>query len=162
MTLSQVRENPGAAQGTVVIWGGRIIKTVNRTNGADIYVLKLPLDRGGEPVARANSPGRFIAHGQGFWDPEIYRRDRLVTVAGTVTGVETQALQNTEYTYPTVAIKQLHLWPTRPRNYYYYNYPAWGYYYPGWYWAGPPPWGVGLNWYFYGGDWDGGGWHHRR
>jgi outer membrane lipoprotein len=163
VTLSQVLENPGAVQGTVVIWGGRIIQTVNHTNGADIYVLKLPLDSYGEPLARANSPGRFIARGRGFLDPEVYRRGRLITVAGTVAGVETQAVQHVQYTYPTVTVKQLHLWP--PQRRYYYYYPAWGYYYPyypDWYWTAPSPWGWGIGWYYGGGDWDEGGWHHRR
>ena len=154
MTLSQVRENPGAIRGTVVIWGGRIIKTANSTNGGAIYVLKLPLARNEKPLANAKSSGRFIARSHDFLDPEIYKQGRLITVAGTISGVETQAVQKTRYMYPTVAAKQLHVWPPERR---YYSYPAWGYYYPyypGWYWTGPPPLGWGFGWYYYGGDWD--------
>lgn len=165
LTLSQVRENPGAVRGTVVIWGGRIIKTVNDTNGADIYVLKLPLNRRERPRSDMLSSGRFIATSQNFLDPQIYRRGRLITVAGTITGVETHALQKTQYPYPVVAARQLHVWPRERVRYYYpgYNYPVWGYPYPGYsYWGYSPPWGVGFNWYYDGGDWDDGGWHYHR
>ncbi len=128
--LAQVTANPGAFTGTVVIWGGRVIRTVNNTNGGSIYVLNLPLRDGEQPVGRGVSTGRFIARSKGFIDPEVFRSGVLVTVAGRITGVETEPLQKLQYPYPVVDIEELHLWYGSP---YYYYYPYWGPYW-GWYW----------------------------
>lgn len=165
VTLSQALENPDTTQGKVVIWGGKIIKTVNNTNGSDIYVLKLPLARNEKPLAGANSAGRFIASSRGFLDPEIYKSGRFITVAGTIAEARTEPFQNIQYTYPVLDLKQSFVWPVEPTYYYYsyppsYYYPGW--YYPGYYWGAYPPWGVGFNWYFGGGDWDEGHWHHHH
>ena len=153
LTLSQVTESPGASQGTIVIWGGRIIKTVNDVNHSAVYVLKLPLDRDGKPGAPADTSGRFIASSRGFLDPEVYKRGRLVTVAGAIAGLKTEPVQKIKYTYPVVDIKQIHVWPVA-RRHYYYAAPGGGGYYPSWYWGYSPAWGVGGDWYFPGGDWD--------
>jgi outer membrane lipoprotein len=160
LTLSQVVANPGAHQGAVVIWGGRIIKTVNDVKSSAIYILQLPLDRSGKPIVEANTSGRFIASSKEFLDPEVYKNGQLATVAGTVIGLESQPIQKAKYTYPVVNIKQIHLWPAEPSRNYYYYYPAGGYYYPGWYWGWYPAWGWGGIWYYHGGYW-GGGYHYN-
>jgi outer membrane lipoprotein len=152
VTLQQALENSNANKGSVVIWGGKIIDTVNDTNGAAIYILAMPLNHSGKPNLHAYSEGRFIASNTVFLDPEVYKRGRLLTVAGEITGVETVPVQKVNNTYPVVAIKQLHLWP-EPQLHYYYPIPAWEYY-PGWYW-GYPAWG----WYYPGPDRDD---HHHR
>ena len=158
VTLAQVREDPGAYQGTIVIWGGRIINITNDVNSSAMYVLCLPLDNGGRPVREAGSPGRFIASSKDFLDPEIYQSGRLVTIAGSIAGLESQPIQNSRYNYPVLDVKQIHLWPNEPRSYYYdYDYgPDWGWYYPypawGWGWWYP---GWSIGWYYRGGwDWD--------
>jgi outer membrane lipoprotein len=170
LTLSQVVADPGACQGTIVIWGGRIIKTVNDVNSSAIYVLELPLGSDGRPLEYANTSGRFIASSKGFLDPEVYKPGRLITVAGAVAGLESEPVQKTKYNYPVLDIKQIHLWPVERRYYYYYPDEYWDGYYPGWYWWGwYPVWGWG--WYYHGGYWGGGyhyhggaqgggGWHH--
>jgi starvation-inducible outer membrane lipoprotein len=40
LSLSQVTANPKTTRGDLVIWGGRIIKTMGNTNGGEIYVLE--------------------------------------------------------------------------------------------------------------------------
>lgn len=161
VTLLQALASPGTYQGTMVIWGGKIIQTLNHTNGADLYILQLPLTRQERPVLGAASAGRFIAHSGGFLDPEVYRPGRLVTVAGPLAGLKTAPVQKTRYTYPVVDLRQVHVWPVNPRRYYYYYYspgyyPAWYWngWGPGWYWGGYWPGGVGWNWDWDGGDWD--------
>lgn len=166
LTLAQVKADPGACQGTIVIWGGRIIKTVNDANRTALYVLELPLGGDGRPLEYANTSGRFIASSKGFLDPEVYRPGRLVTVAGAVAGLESEPVQNAKYIYPVVTVKQIHLWPVE-RTYYndgYSDYPYgyWYGYYPGWYWWGwYPAWGWGgWGWYGHDRDWNG-GWHYQ-
>jgi outer membrane lipoprotein len=149
LTLAQVAANPGAYTGTTVIWGGRIINTVNDTNGSALYVLQLPLTHDEWPLRHAVSSGRFIARSPEFLDPQVFKSGRLVTVAGAVAGVEIKPLQGIRYAYPIITSKQLHLWQRTPPYYYYPGY--WGWYGPGWnmYW-GQPGWG----WYGPGWDWD--------
>ena len=161
LTLAQVNAHPHGYTDATVIWGGQIVTTVNSTNGGSIYVLKLPLNSDGRPSRYSISPGRFIAHRNGFIDPEIFRKGQLITVAGAITGVKTQPLQKSQYTYPVIGIEELHLWNRRPVTYYYS--PAWywgaygpglswGWYGPGWAWYGPGwAWGWGPGWDR---DWD--------
>lgn len=154
LTVAQVAASPAAHTGTVVIWGGKVIKTVNSTNSGSIYVLGLPLTRDERPKRFGVTTGRFIAWSKGFIDPEVFRKGQLITVAGEITGARTEPLQGVRYSYPLVAIKELHLWYVAVPYYPYYYPPGywtwygpawgWGWYGPGWAWG----WG-GPGW-----DWD--------
>jgi outer membrane lipoprotein len=158
LTVEQVAASPRAYTGAVVIWGGRVLQTVNTTNGGDMYVLAMPLTKHEQPVLNGVIRGRFIARGRGFIDPEVFKKGRLVTVAGTITGVAAQPLQGVRYVYPVVSIRELHLWYVQPAYYYPYYYPGgyWGWYGPswGWGWYGPG-WRWGWSWGWGGPGWDG-------
>ena len=154
VTLTQEAQNPGAYKGTVVIWGGRVIQTVNETNGAVIYVLGLPLDGRDKPDPHAASLGRFIARSRGFIDPEVCGRGCLVTVAGEIEGQQTEPLQKVQYAYPVVTIRELHIWIKVRHHYHGYYQPAPGWYYPGWYRGYGPGWGMGWGWYYPDWVWD--------
>jgi len=149
VTLKQALEQPDASRGTTVIWGGRIVSVDNTTNGADLYILELPLDHYERPVARGHSYGRFIATSAGFADPEVYKPGHLVTVAGELAGVKTEPLQKVHYTYPVMHARELRVWPP-PQEIRYY-YPVWDGYHPKWYWGGPYPgweWGWYAPWWY--------------
>lgn len=145
LNYTQVAANPKTTAGTIVIWGGRIIDTVNSTNGGEIYVLQLPLNRRGRPANNDGlTQGRFIAFSRELLSPRTYPPGSLITVAGQLGGVRNERLQNVLFRYPLVEIKQTHLWANRAKtnNYYYYganpDYPLWwdggvGWYYPGGY-----------------------------
>lgn len=138
-SLAEVQATPAAYKGKIVIWGGRIIQTFNDTNGAAIYIAKLPLNRHEKPDANVDTRGRFVAHSPGFIDPAVFRRGRLVTVAGKVTGLKFRRIQKIKYPYPVLSVKELHLWPLPKKyynDYYYGTYPV----YPalwGWDWDYP-------------------------
>ena len=150
LTLTQVKVNPQATQGTVVIWGGRIINTINTTNGGEIYVLELPLDRKEMPYPDDTaSTGRFIARSPEFLDPAAYPRGYLITVAGRTQGVRNERLQNVLYRYPVLDVQQIHLWTQRQRDYYYYDVS------PGWYWGYYPLWWNDSSMWYYPGGLDG-------
>ncbi len=154
LTVAEVVANPSAHTGSVVIWGGSVIKTVNNTNGGSIYVLALPLTRHERPERLGVTTGRFIARSKGFIDPEVFKNGRLITIAGEITGVATKPLQGVRYSYPLVAIKELHLWyvPATYYSTYYYPAPYWGWYGPSWRWGWyGPGWGWGWD---EGPDWD--------
>lgn len=142
LPFSAVRSNPESYQGQTVIWGGQILDTLNEEGLTLIKVLQIPLDYTDMPEDEEESQGRFIARIDGYADPEIYRKGRMLTLAGTITGKKIEPLGNMDYVYPLVDIKEIHLW----KQYYgpygatpppYWN---WGYPYPfGWpYWWGPP------------------------
>lgn len=140
VTFPMVLKDPTAYTGSIILWGGSIIETVALTEGSEILVLQTPLDYMEEPEAARDSQGRFIAKSTVFLDPEIYKNGRKITLAAEIIGKETRPLGKSQYTYPVVAIKELHLWKKRRSNAYPYPYYDW-YYYPewGWDWYGPGP-----------------------
>jgi outer membrane lipoprotein len=134
LTLSQVKEDPDGTRGAIVIWGGEILGVVNNSNSGAIYIMQLPLDENGKPMRDAAPTGRFIATSD-FLDPQEYVPGFLITVAGEVTGIQTEWLQNIQYTYPVVDIKDVHVWPMLPIGYESYGTPGW-YVAPDWWWDG--------------------------
>ena len=143
-SIAQVQANPKTTRGATVIWGGRIIRTVNGTNGGEIYVLQLPLNRKDRPGNdNSAATGRFIAVSPQFLDPAAYPPGRLITVAGQLDGVRDRFLDNVLYAYPAIRMTQTHLWTIRERDNYYYAA------FPGWYWGTTPVWWDGdVGWYY--------------
>ncbi|MDA8169919.1 MAG: Slp family lipoprotein [Nitrospiraceae bacterium] len=142
VTFPMVLEDPDAYKGTVVVWGGLIIETKNMKQGTDIIVLETPLGSGERPESGYRSGGRFIARTNSYLDPAIYKANRKIAVAAIVAGKETLPLGQTQYTYPVVEIKQIHLF--RKRAYLAYPPPPyWGW---GWGWGGPYWYGGPLIW----------------
>ncbi|UCF94678.1 MAG: Slp family lipoprotein [Desulfobacterales bacterium] len=125
-------------QGRTVILGGYILETQNRDQTTEIKVLQAPLRFNDEPDSRDYSEGRFIIAHNGFLDPEIYKKDRKITVAGTVSGSSIEKVGNRQLEYLRIQDREIHLWPEYEHRYPYYD-PYW--YYP-YYWYYPP-------WFFY-------------
>ena len=139
ITFGKVYRNPDAYKGDMVIWGGMVIKTVNDAKGSEIYVLETPLHYGEQPEQIEYSRGRFIAGTRSYMDPLVYRKGRMITVAGEVIGSKSITEDKTAYAYPVVQIRQITLWSRS----YYYPYPYYPYYPYGWY---GPYWGYGSYW----------------
>ncbi|MBU1274969.1 MAG: Slp family lipoprotein [Proteobacteria bacterium] len=147
LTLTQVRDNPQANLNKMVLWGGRIIHTVNKTKGTLIEVLQIPLDSQDRPKAGYESSGRFIVAMPGFLDPEIYHKNREVTVVGQVVGVEMLPVGEVKYKYALLRGKEVKLWEKRPDVV--RVYPAGGFYGgfggPMWGPVGPGPYPYWFN-----------------
>jgi outer membrane lipoprotein len=47
---------------------------------------------GEEPDLRDLSQGRFVVYFKGFLDPEVYAKDRAITVAGMVIGSDEEKI----------------------------------------------------------------------
>jgi outer membrane lipoprotein len=146
LTFPQVLENPKKYVGSIVIWGGVIIDTINLPHRTEIIVLETPLGTREKPKAREYSQGRFIARSSRYLDPEIYKKGRKVTIAGEIIGEKIKLLGKMKYMYPVIKIKQLHIWRREsgiyPPSYYSGYYGNWYGYYP-------------YNWgYWDGGDFD--------
>lgn len=78
-------------------------------DGTEIQMLQVPTERGLSPSDRkAKSEGRFLAvQSNGFLDPAVIEKDAPLTVVGEVKGVKTKALDEGEYRYPVLDVKQL-------------------------------------------------------
>ena len=108
----KIRENPEKYQNTVVILGGEILSARRLQEGTRLEVLQLPLDDSNEPVHdRMTSQGRFLALEPSFLDPATLPPNTRVTLVGEVAGVKKANLDDMEYSYPTLALKHLHVWP---------------------------------------------------
>ncbi|MBS0569741.1 MAG: Slp family lipoprotein [Proteobacteria bacterium] len=127
------------AHGERVRWGGSIVKVEPKVDTTCFEVLSRELYADARPRPRSQSSGRFIACGKGFYDPELYRKNREITVTGALAGSERHKVGDYDYTYARVDADNIYLWPLRERR---DNYSAWPYYYdPFWgpwgpYWGG--------------------------
>lgn len=143
VTLAAARS--GEANAAHVRWGGEIIATEPREQQTCFFVLARPLDSQARPKEGNDSAGRFMACKQGFYDPEVFRKGRELTITGTLAGTVQHKIGQYDYTYAKVDADNVYLWPKRVR--YADNYgPMNGWYDP--FWGGPfGPWGY-SPWYY--------------
>jgi outer membrane lipoprotein len=118
--------------GNTVILGGYILEIQNLPDKSSLKVLQVPLGWGENPKSRDDSEGRFIISHQGFLDPEIYSRDRKVTVAGTIVGTVVEKIDEFAQSYLKIEGREIHLWP-KEKDYLKPYYAPWYYPYP-YYW----------------------------
>ncbi|MBI5315665.1 MAG: Slp family lipoprotein [Nitrospirae bacterium] len=143
----QVKAAPDSLKGQAVVFGGNVLTGRRLKDGTRIEILQLPLDRSTRPgYDLTQSQGRFIAFQREFLDPATLPPGTRVTVTGEISGSVTLPLDETDYTYPVINIKQLRVWTksedVAPRVHpYYYSGPGpyWG---PYWspYWRPWPYW----------------------
>lgn len=132
-TVAGVVANVNAFKGTAVRWGGTIASVENKAHETWVVIVARPLDSDGQPIENDRSLGRFIARVSGFLDPDIYTKDREVTVSGTVERSVVRMIGKHPYAYPLVKVQTLYLWRQYPEAAPYYPYPSWyydPYYYP--------------------------------
>ena len=122
--------------GARVRWGGELIETEPQAERTCFVVLALPLYAGGEPRgSRSRSLGRFVACSAGFYDPALYAKGRLITIAGDITRFETRKVGGYAYRMPVLEAGAPHLWPIEPQIRY-ITVPVAPMWYPMYY---PPP-----------------------
>jgi len=127
-------------RGRTVILGGYILQTENQASETILKVLQVPFRVGEDPDLRDLSQGRFTVYYKGFLDPEVYARNRAVTVAGTVIGVDVEKIGDKQVQYLKIANREIYLWPEytntpplrRPYPRSWQGYPNYPYNF--WYW----------------------------
>ena len=139
VSFAQVKEAPTTHVGVVMVLGGEVLDATRLKDRTRLTVLQLPIVRRYEPTMdRTQSRGRFLAFQTEFLDPATVPTGTRITIVGEVSGATAELLDEMEYTYPTVTIKYLKVWPeamSPPSRYGRYLPPSY-YRYPGWY-AGP-------------------------
>ena len=131
--FERLMEDTARYQGELVLLGGYIIETTNLANQTRILVLQAPLDFSDNPKSKDKSQGRMIVIHEGYLDPEVYEKERAITVAGTLLGKETGKPDLCPFSCLTIKSRELYLWPEEryyppywgPYSdpFYYYDYP---------------------------------------
>ncbi len=103
--------NPEKYLGRKVILGGTIVAVHNGPQEGHLEILQRPLGYQYEPELGDRTDGRFLVMYPHFIDPEVYRKDRKITVAGEVLGGRNQPLDQISYRYPVISMKENYLWP---------------------------------------------------
>ncbi|MEW5746437.1 MAG: Slp family lipoprotein [Nitrospirota bacterium] len=129
--LQDMQANPSAYKGRLFVLGGMIVQTKFVPRGAQIEAVYIPVDEDGDLKSTRYAGGRYLAlypRDIGFLEPEIYKKDRRITIAGEFIGIQTGKLDEVEYPYPVFEIRDIHLWEEE-RPYYYPPYygPHWRY-----------------------------------
>lgn len=141
LSFTQVKDTPMAHVGKVMVLGGEILDATRLKDRTRLTVLQIPTGQNNEPTMdRTKSQGRFLAFQTDFLDPATVPNGTRITVVGKISGATTELLDEMEYTYPTVTIEFLKVWPEAgqlpPRSgrygFPYYGYPYW---YAGPYWG---------------------------
>src|SRR5262245_63939870 len=107
----QVKATPDSRKGQAVVFGGNVLTGRRLKDGTRIEILQLPLDQSTRPgYDLTQSQGRFIAFQREFLDPATLPPGTRVTVTGEISGSVILPLDETDYTYPVINIKQLRVW----------------------------------------------------
>jgi outer membrane lipoprotein len=114
--------------GKTVILGGYILETKNLADETIIEVLQAPLTFRDEPNSKDLSEGRLIISHKEFLDPEVYSKDRKLTVAGTLSGCWVEKVRTCK-----LESREIYVWPEYGYGYP-YPYPYYYYYPSGRYW----------------------------
>jgi len=113
ITPLQVVSESGQWQDARVLWGGLIVASANLRDKTQIEILAYPLDSSQRPVTDKAPMGRFLAQQPGYLETTDYTQGRLLTITGTVQGITTGKVGESEYTYPVVRLADHYLWPQR-------------------------------------------------
>jgi outer membrane lipoprotein len=110
LTFEQLKESATSYVGKVVVLGGEVLNAKRLLEGTSIEILQLPLN-GSEPVTDVQqSQGRFLALQKEFLDPATLIERPRVTIVGEVSGVRTQRLDDIDYAYPILVVKDMKVW----------------------------------------------------
>ncbi|UCF85709.1 MAG: Slp family lipoprotein [Desulfobacteraceae bacterium] len=138
VSYNELLSDPNKHKGRNIILGGYVLEVKNESDGSQLTMLQAPLDFQNRPHSRDKSKGRFLARTDKFIDPEIYKKERKLTVGGTVAGVSAQPLGDRIYRYPVIEVEELYLWAEETRQDWPYD-PYYDPYRDHW----------GYPWYFY-------------
>jgi outer membrane lipoprotein len=90
-----------------VNWGGRIIRMEASGESTELEILGFPLKTSGIPDTDRASAGRFIALHQGFIDPLVYHKNKVVTMVGTLSGIRQGTIDGQDYRWPILRIEEM-------------------------------------------------------
>jgi outer membrane lipoprotein len=108
--FNSVQQQTETHKGETVMWGGRIIETLNKDGSTELSVLQLEITDQGFPMDNDKSQGRFLIHSTQFMDPAIYPEGTLITVVGRIEGSERKLIGEMPYVYPIINVIEIKKW----------------------------------------------------
>ncbi len=119
----QVSEQNKHYQNYPVRWGGTVIEVNNDAHETVVQVMSYPLGYYGRPKLSQAASGRFSVKSSGFLDPEIFKKDTEITVAGSFIGMKMTKVDQRDIAIPLVDLAEYHIWPAyKPAPAYYHPY----------------------------------------
>lgn len=116
-------------KGKTAVIGGYIVEVTNLADQSRIIAVQAPLGTSQEPKNKDLSQGRLVIISDGFIDPEVYQKERKITVAGKVLGSSQTEQDRYDFPYLRIGLSHIHLWPVEePVRYDPYRDPWWPYY----------------------------------
>lgn len=109
-SFKAVKAAPEDFIGKTIILGGRIANVSNSVDGSYLEIVQFELTTASFPDDTFLSYGRFLVNSDSFLDPMVFRRGSLITLAGEIKGKKTQRLENMDYIYPLLTIREWYLW----------------------------------------------------
>lgn len=109
--LQTVLNAPENHEQKTVRWGGAVAMLKNHADRAELTVVEFPLTDRGKPITGKNSSGRFVIQTDRFLDPLIYENGALVTVVGSISGVQSLTVDEKTLTAPVIKLRDIHVWP---------------------------------------------------
>ncbi len=112
ISFANVKADPAAYKGRIILLGGEVLNAKRLADRTRLEILHLPLNEFNEPVMnRTASQGRYLAFQKEFLDPATVPPGTRVTVVGEVTGTTEGDLDEMKYSYVTLEIRHLQVWP---------------------------------------------------
>lgn len=103
----ELQASPETFVGRTVLVGGVIAGLNSSGDLFTLEVAQLELLTNGVPDEDSRPGGRFLAISSQLIDPLFFRPGQLVTVVGEVKGKKVQKLDDADYPYPLIAIREL-------------------------------------------------------
>ncbi|GAN33570.1 MAG: hypothetical protein DYG83_09440 [Candidatus Brocadia sp. AMX2] len=123
VSFTEVLNDPERYKGQMILLSGTIAETENTREGTLLRVLQRPAGFRGKPKDVDETEGRFLALDHRYLDVAVFTKGRAVTIAGEVQGKRILPLDEAEYTYPLIYVKEIYLWPVEKS--YYSPSPSW-------------------------------------
>ncbi len=111
VSFPQLLATVDSYRGQTVLLGGEVLDAKRTSDGTQLEILQLPVEESEPPAERrSDSQGRFLALARSGVDPMTLPSGTRVTIIGEVTGEAVQRLDQSDYRYPTVEVRHLHVW----------------------------------------------------
>lgn len=111
VSYSQAVTGGDGVKGKTARWGGIIVAVENKPQKTFVEVVNFPLNHYGKPKSSSEETiGRFKVEIDGFLDPIIFEKGRLVTFIGSVQTPLAGMIGEQPYMYPSIKVKDYYLW----------------------------------------------------
>lgn len=118
ISFQEVKRSPEKHIGKIIVVGGTIINAIATPKGIEWEVLQRQLGYGMEPLVDDKSFGRFLVQSDSMLDASLFKRGNRITFAAEIIGSETRTLDQTQYSYLLLRMREYHLWPEENHRYF--------------------------------------------